>query len=39
MSNKYLYTQNHIKAIAYTTQKFSSKYSGETRYKDSQTLG
>jgi hypothetical protein len=37
MSNKYLYTQNHIK-LACTTQKFSSKTSGETRYKDSQTL-
>jgi hypothetical protein len=32
MSNVYLDTQNHIKAIAYTTQNFS----GKTRYKDSQ---
>jgi hypothetical protein len=39
MSNKYLYTQNHIKAIACATQKISSKTSGETRYKDSQNLG
>ena len=33
MNNVYLYTQNHIKAIAGTTQKSS----GKTRYKDSQT--
>jgi hypothetical protein len=34
MSDVYLYTQNHKKAIACTTQKFS----GKTRYKDSQTM-
>jgi hypothetical protein len=39
MSDKYLYTQSHKKAIACTTRKFSSKTSGETRYKDSQNLG
>jgi hypothetical protein len=39
MSDEYLYTQSHIKAIACTTQNFSSKTSGETRYKDSQNLG
>jgi hypothetical protein len=39
MSDEYLYTQSHIKAIACTTQKFSSKTCGETRYKDSQNLG
>jgi hypothetical protein len=39
MNNKYLYTQNHIKAITCTTQKISSKTSGETRYKYSQNLG
>jgi hypothetical protein len=33
MNNVYLYTQNHIKAIEGTTQKFS----GKTRYRDSQT--
>jgi hypothetical protein len=30
---------NPHKAIAWTTQNFSSKTSGETRYKDSQNLG
>jgi hypothetical protein len=39
MSDEYLYTQSHIKAIAYTTQKVCSKTSGDTRYKDSQNLG
>jgi hypothetical protein len=33
-----LYPEPH-KAIACTTQKISSKTSGETRYKDSQNLG
>jgi hypothetical protein len=36
MSDKYLYTQIHIKQIAWTTQNFSSKTSAETRYRDSQ---
>jgi hypothetical protein len=36
MSDEYLYTH---KAITCTTQKISSKTSGETRYKDSQNLG
>jgi hypothetical protein len=30
---------NPHKALAWTTQNFSSKTSGETRYKDSQNLG
>jgi hypothetical protein len=34
MSDEYLYTPKPHKAIACTTQKFSSKTSGETRYKD-----
>jgi hypothetical protein len=33
MSSEYLYTQNLIKAIACTTQRISSKTSGETRFK------
>ena len=39
MSDEYLYTPKPHKAIACTTQKISSKTSGETRYKDSQNLG
>jgi hypothetical protein len=35
MSDEYLYTQIHI-SNSMTTQNFSSKTSGETRYKDSQ---
>jgi hypothetical protein len=38
MSSEYLYPKPH-KAITCTTQKFSSKTSGETRHKDSQNLG
>ena len=38
MNNVSSYPKPH-KALASTTKKFSSKTSGETRYKDSQNLG